>query len=196
MNVVVFWIGVIVVVGVAAYLVQNRKRLAPASSPADSLPPLDRTLFTLQIGDIVQYEARDWVVEGRLTYDEDGLTWLEYMVQDGDDIRWLSVSEDDRVEVSWLETTTAIEISGTPPKTLVFEGETFRRVDSGEADMSRVGTIQRRRAESCRYYDYEGEGDRVLSVEDWDGDIEVSVGQSIRPSQLSLLPGEGGSVYR
>lgn len=196
MNVLLFWVGVVVVVGVAIYLVANQKRLAPSRSPAESLPPLNRTLFTLQIGDIVQYEARDWVVEGKLTYDEDGFTWVEYMVQDGDDIRWLSVSEDDMVEVSWLETTNAVEISGKPPKTLVFEGETFRRVSSGEAKMSRLGTIQKRKAESCRYYDYEGEGDRVLSVEDWDGDLEVSVGETIRPSQLSLLPGEGGSVYR
>ncbi|WP_017663235.1 DUF4178 domain-containing protein [Baaleninema simplex] len=192
-----FWIAVIVVVGVAIYFVTNQKRLASQRPVVEELPPLNRTLFTLQIGDIVQFEDRDWVVEGKLTYDDDGFVWLEYMVQDGDDIRWLSVSEDDTIEVSWLESIADdLEISGKPPKTLEYGGETFTRVESGKANMSRMGTIQKRKAESCRYYDYEGDGDRVLSVENWDGDIEVSVGYSIRPSQLSLLPGGGGSVYR
>ena len=49
------------------------------------------SIFDMQIGDIVQYLGRDWVVEGKLIYQEGGFSWLEYMLQDGNDIRWLSV---------------------------------------------------------------------------------------------------------
>ena len=152
--------------------------------------------FNLEIGDIVQYLGTDWVVEGQLTYNEVGFTWLEYMLHDADRISWLSVEEDDLLEVQWLEPTNALEVGSNPPKELTFEGEVFRCVSSGVAVMKRKGNLQRRQSEECHYYDYEGPGDRVLSIEDWDGEIEVTLGENIRPSSLSLLPGTGGSVYR
>lgn len=188
-------IGIIVIIAIAVGYVLRQNQLS-ATPNRGELPPLERTLFTLQIGDIVQYLGADWVVEGQLTYNEDGFTWLEYMLQDGDRISWLSVEEDDLLEVQWLEPTNALEIESKPPKELTFEGEVFRCVSSGVALMKRTGNLQRRQSEKCHYYDYQGSGDRVLSIEDWDGEIEVTIGQSIRPSSLSLFPGSGGSVYR
>ncbi len=188
------WIAIIAIVAVGAFVLLRPKSLQPSSQ--NELPSLERSIFNLQIGDIVQYMAEDWVVEGKLTYDEGGYSWFEYMLQEGDRIRWLSVEEDDIVEVSWLQPTDALEISGTPPKQLTFDGETYRRTGSGEATMNRVGNIRRFQFEQCRYYDYEGSGDKVISVEEWDGEIEVTVGKTIRPSELTLLPGSGRSVYR
>ncbi|MGD1902568.1 MAG: DUF4178 domain-containing protein [Geitlerinemataceae cyanobacterium] len=190
----VFVIATLVVVAVAFFALQRGQSLSGTSVP--ELPSLDRNVFTLQVGDIVQYDMRDWMVEGKLTYTEDGFSWFEYMLQDNDDIRWLSASEDDTVEVSWLETVNDLDISGTPPDEIDYNGVTYEQEDDGWATMQRSGTIQRRSAESCRYYDYEGPGRAVLSIENWDGDIEVSVGQSIRPSELVLLPGSGETVYR
>jgi hypothetical protein len=188
-------IGIIVIIAIAVGYVLRQNQLS-ATPNREELPPLERTLFTLQIGDIVQYFGTDWVVEGQLTYNEDGFTWLEYMLQDGDRISWLSVEEDDLLEVQWLEPTNALEVGSNPPKELKFEDEIFRCVSSGVALMKRKGNLQRRRSEECHYYDYEGPGDRVLSIEEWDGEIEVTIGENIRPSSLSLLPGTGGSVYR
>lgn len=188
-------IGILVIIAIAVGYVLRQNKLS-ATPNREELPPLERTLFTLQIGDIVQYFGTDWVVEGQLTYNEDGFTWLEYMLQDADRISWLSVEEDDLLEVQWLEPTNALEVGSNPPKDLTFEGEVFRCVSSGFAVMKRKGNIQRRRSEECHYYDYQGPGDRVLSIEDWDGEVEVTIGKKIRPSSLSLLPGTGGSVYR
>lgn len=188
-------IGILVIIAIAVGYVLRQNQLSAPPNRGE-LASLERTLFTLQIGDIVQYFGTDWVVEGQLTYNEDGFTWLEYMLQDSDRISWLSVEEDDRLEVQWLEPSNALEVGSNPPKELTFEGEVFRCVSSGVALMKRTGNIQRRRSEECHYYDYQGPGDRVLSIEDWDGEIEVTIGQSIRPSSLSLLPGTGGSVYR
>lgn len=155
------------------------------------------TLFDLQVGDIVQYSGTDWVVEGKLTYNDDGFIWLEYMLQDGDNLCWLSVEEDDRVEVAITETTRSLDVRETPPpEFLVFEGESYRCIESGTARMTREGRLNRPDGEQCRYYDYEGPANKVLSVEDWGGEIEVSVGESIRPTSVTLLPGEGRSVYR
>lgn len=190
------WIGIIAIVsaGIVLFVLQQRGAL-PGTDGSRNLPPVERTVFTLEIGDIVQYMDTDWVVEGRLTYEDNEYTWFEYLLQDGDRIRWLSVDEDDRVEVALLEPTTQLEVSQQPPKQLTFAGETYRCVESGMATMTRIGTTLRRTGEHCQYFDYQGSNDQVLSIEDWDGEIEVTVGQRINPRMLMLLPGNGSRVY-
>ncbi|HEY9748329.1 MAG TPA: DUF4178 domain-containing protein [Allocoleopsis sp.] len=190
------WLGVIaiVIVGVVLVVRQSQGHL-PSQGDRAQLPSLDRTIFTLQIGDIVQHMGTDWVVEGKLTYDSNGYTWLEYLLQDGDRIRWLSVEEDDQVEVNFLEPTQGLDIPNTPPTQLTFGGIAYRQVEAGTARMTRVGTTLNRQAEFCRYFDYAASDDQVLSVEDWAGDLEVTVGTRIRPTALTLLPGDGRRVY-
>jgi hypothetical protein len=97
------WIGIIAIVsaGIVLFVLQQRGTLYPGTGGSRHLPPVERTVFTLEIGDIVQYMDTDWVVEGRLTYEDNDYTWFEYLLQDGDRIRWLSVDEDDRVEVPY-----------------------------------------------------------------------------------------------
>ena len=61
--------------------------------------------------------------------------------------------------------------------------------------MTRVGTTLRKTAERCEYFDYRGTDDNVLSIEIWDGEVEVTVGYQINPRSLNLLPGDGRRVY-
>ncbi|ASC73943.1 hypothetical protein XM38_049170 [Halomicronema hongdechloris C2206] len=188
---------VLVIAVVAALAVWLSRSSQPSTQNHTASRLRQPSLFDLLIGDIVQYEGRDWVVEGKLFYDDEGFTWLEYMLQDGDDIRWLSVEEDDLVEVALSLSVSSLDINTLPPpQKLEFEGDTYECVESGSAQMRREGSLRRPNVERCRYYDYEGPGHKVLAVEDWDGDIEVTAGRVIRPNSLTLLPGEGRSVYR
>ncbi|MFW6360016.1 MAG: DUF4178 domain-containing protein [Chroococcales cyanobacterium] len=189
------WLVIILVVAGAVTLVVFQQQGKLPGKSSRSLPPLERNVFTLQIGDIVQYLGTDWVVEGKLTYDDDGYTWLEYLLQDGDRIAWLSVDEDDRVEVALLEPSNQLDISTTPPKEITFVGETYSLVGSGNASMTRTGTTLNRTAERCQYYDYQGNDNKVLSIEVWKGEYEVTVGNRINPRMLSLLPGSGERLY-
>ena len=159
------WLGAILIVVVAGtlFVLQQRGMFLTDNNPKE-LPSLERNIFNLQIGDIVQYMSRDWVVEGKLNYNVGGYIWFEYLLQDNNDIRWLSVDEDDRVEVAFLEPTNQLEVSQTPPKQLTFADRTYRRVDSGIAKMTRVGTTLRKTAERCEYFDYQGSDDNVLSI--------------------------------
>lgn len=189
------WIGILAIAIVGIFIVIRQRTALPSKKAQQALPPLQRTIFTLQIGDIVQYAGADWVVEGRLTFDDSGFTWFEYMLQDGDAIRWLSVEEDDRVEVCWMETASNLDISGTPPHRLTHNGITYEKVEQGVARMQRLGSTMNKQAQICRYFEYSAANEQVLSVENWDDDIEVSVGRRIRPSSLTLLPGDGRRVY-
>lgn len=191
-----FWTIIIVIIcfGVALLVMQQQGILFPNKN-SPQLPPLRRNIFNLQIGDIVEYMGRDWAVEGHLIYDVEGSTWIEYMLQDGDDISWLSVEEDDVVTVAFLEPNNTLDVPKNPPKQLNFAGETYTCIDAGIAQMTRQGTIARRKAETCQYFDYKSGSEKVLSIEFWDGDIEVTVGEKINPRSLRLLPGDGTRVY-
>lgn len=191
------WLGVIVIIAGGAYLLVLQQRgTLPGSKPKKELPSLKRNIFNLQIGDIVQHMGIDWFVEGKLTYRDDEYSWMEYMLQDDNEIRWLSVDEDDTVEVALLEVSNQLDISETPPpKKLTFAEENYKCVESGVASMTREGTVQRRTASRCQYFDYEGSGDKVLSIEIWNGEIEVTFGHRINPRSLTILPGDGNRVY-
>ncbi|HEY9846004.1 MAG TPA: DUF4178 domain-containing protein [Candidatus Caenarcaniphilales bacterium] len=188
------WPGIIILIAMGFFLlVRQQQPIVASRKPAGRLEL--PTLFTLEIGDIVQYLDTDWVVEGRLTYNDEGYTWLEYLLQDGDRLCWLSVEEDDQVEVSLLEPTHVLEVGSNPPQQLTFLGESYQCVEFGTARMTRIGTTRQRSAEQCRYFDYKGSGERVLSIEDWSGEIEVTVGKQIPPSLLTILPGDGRTIY-
>lgn len=191
------WLGIIAVSAVIIYA--QRKQIFNLLKPTASnkkLAPVNRTVFDLQIGDIVQHMGIDWVVEGRLTYQEGAYYWYEYLLQDKDKIAWLSVEEDDRVEVALLEPTNQLDISKDPPPELTFAEEIYTCVNSGKARMTRTGLTMKRKAEKCQYFDYESTDGKILSIEVWDGDIEVSVGGKISPRSLTILPGDGKTVYR
>jgi hypothetical protein len=181
--------------------VQRQRRRQPQDLPQA------RTLFDLRTGDIVQSEGRDWVVEDRLLYDDAGFQWLEYLLRDGHDGRWLCVCEDDWLEVSWLEagpTELAQAIDRDPipfPGRISWQGIPYELKEQGHATVSSSSRTMNRRLSGCRYGDYEGPEGRVLSVERWeaeptDAEAEVTLGRRIDPAALTLLPGDGRSVYR
>jgi hypothetical protein len=187
---------ILILILLGVYLFLRQRNQPPQRDTTENNAPENRTIFNLQLGDIVEYFGRDWVVEGKLIYEEDGFTWIEYLLQDQQDLRWLSVEEDDRLELSWLQPTRSLDIPRTPPNPLTFEGESYSCIDSGVAKMKREGSVLNRQAEQCRYFDYESEDGKLLSVEDWNGEIEVTYGKEISPSELSIFPGEGKSIYR
>ncbi|MCP9917523.1 DUF4178 domain-containing protein [Cyanobium sp. ATX 6F1] len=184
----------VAVAAVVLVLQRSRRRLG-----ARPLPLRDRTLFDLQLGDIVQADARDWVVEDRLVYEEDGFQWLEYLVRDRQDARWLVVCEDDWLEVSWLETVDAHLLQPLPTE-LTWQGQVYTLREQGKATVTATARTMNRRPGSCRFADYVGSEGRLLAAELWgvgeDQEVEVSAGWRIDPSSLTLLPGDGRSVYR
>lgn len=193
------WLGFFVVVVVTLILLvyQWRGGLLGGVRRQKSLPDGERTVFNLRVGDIVQYAGTDWVVEGQLQYDDDGFIWLEYMLQADDRVRWLSVEEDDRLILGWLEAYPHLELPNPaqPPDRLVVDGVTYHQSESGQAKMTRIGNVLNRSAEACDYFDYEAADKQMLSIERWDGDLEVYRGQEIAVYELSLLPGDGRKVY-
>lgn len=193
--------------GVALLALQRRRqrtRLRPASP----------TLFTLALGDLVQFDGRDWVVENRLAYDEDGFSWLEYLLQDGTEQGWLSVEEDDWLELGWFQPVRERDaLASLPPlrtgvalpPTLRWRGRDYSLCGHGRASLVASLRALPQARETCRYGDYEAADGSLLALELWEGgaagrggelEPELAEGRRLDPSLLTLLPGDGRSVYR
>ncbi len=146
------------------------------------------TVQNLRIGDIVSHFGQDFVVEGKLDYNEDGWTWTTFMLVDGDVVKWLSVEIDDQLEVGiWEEIDLAVPAN--PPEFLEYQGEQFRMVERGSARVTQTGTTGRRQGMHADFYEYEGSGERSISVEVWGSEVEVSIGEEINPYSLEIYPG-------
>ena len=161
------------------------------------------TLFDLRVGDIVQHDATDWVVEDRLVYRQGEFSWLEYLLRDGEQSLWLVVNEDDNLVVTLeREIDLPLSLDAKPPSQLELDGRVYRLSERGTADVTAEQRRVNRRLGSCQFFDYRSGSSAVLSIELWGntatgaGELEVTLGERIRPLSLSLLPGDGQSVYR
>ena len=103
---VVVLVGLVLVVGALVLwaLAQRARRkledeLRSRMSGKDPLqhPGDGSDLARLRPGDVVQYDGKDWVVRGSLSYDEDGYRWQEHLIDasgvQGELRRWLSVEQ-------------------------------------------------------------------------------------------------------
>ena len=84
-----FFFFIIICAGVTLLVLQQKGKL-PASKVKGELPFVERNIFNLEIGDIVQYQGIDWFIEGKLIYNDSSDTWFSYLLQDDEQICWLS----------------------------------------------------------------------------------------------------------
>ena len=187
-------LAIIAYVGVQRRSAQSRHEVATNR---------ELTLFDLKVGDIVQHDATDWVVEDRLVYRQGEFSWLEYLLRDGEQSLWLVVNEDDNLVVTLeREIDLPLSLDAKPPSQLELDGRVYRLSERGTADVTAEQRRVNRRLGSCQFFDYRSGSSAVLSIELWGntatgaGELEVTLGERIRPLSLSLLPGDGQSVYR
>ena len=186
-------------------LIRQRRRQLNARPAASE----ERHLFNLRVGDIVQFGSSDWVIEDRLLYEEtDGFQWLEYRLQDGADRRWLSISEDDDLEVGWFRSLSAeegprnLERRSEVPAQVLWQWQLYRLQAQGEAQVRSQSRTLNRQSDRCTYGEYKAPDGAMLVIEWWGhpsdplSEIEVAEGTLIDPVGLTLLAGDGRSIYR
>lgn len=149
-----------------------------------------RNLFNIKVGDIVTYDLEDYSVIGILEYDDEGWTWTCYYLESADNKIWLSVEQDDDVEVGIFKKI-RLPLDGKPKKELEYNGTMFYLEEKSDARIIRSeGQVGAKVGHWLNYWEYsDEEEEQYLSLEEWDGDLEASLGRYIEPFELEILAG-------
>lgn len=164
------------------------KKVVQANKNAD-VRPQARTVLNMLVGDIVSIEGVDYEVQVVLKFNDHGWRWTEYKVKDARKTLWLSAEEDDDIEISLYEEVVAITTEA--PRKYEYKGITYFMQEGSDAIVEEVmGNINVVKGEQVDYYQYSDEdGEHLLSIEIWNGQVEMSVGRWIEDYNVEIFPG-------
>jgi hypothetical protein len=189
-------LAVIVILAIAAVgitVVLRRKeggdRSLPGPSAADEQRALHGDVRRLRPGDVVNYDATDFVVDRTLRFEEEGFSWDEHLLEDEVDGRrlWLSVEDDEGLQVTVYQRLAGAALEPGAAQ-LEHEGTTFRRDEQGRASYRTEERDGPGGKGAMEYAEYVA-GERRLAFERYGtGGWEVSAGTVIPEHALDLYP--------
>jgi hypothetical protein len=147
----------------------------------------------LKVGDVVNYDNHDFIVEGTLRFDQGGFRWQEHRLVDGPDSMWLSVEDDEGLEIiAWQRLKGAALEPG--PGTIEHAGATYELDERGRANFTSEGVTGAPGGGKAEFADYEC-GDDRLSFERYGDDTgwEVNAGRVISEHALDIYPSRGAN---
>ncbi len=184
---------VLVVAGVVVYLRGREQVNAPASPAglgAGSAPAAPRSdVRALRLGDVVNHDGGDFIVEGTLRLEQDGFRWAEHRLVDGPRSIWISVEDDEGLEVVIWDRGRGIELE-PGPKTLTYDGVSYELEERGKASYTSEGSTGTGGGGRLEFVDYAA-GEQRLSFERYGEDAgwEIGVGVVVSEHALDIYPG-------
>jgi hypothetical protein len=157
----------------------------PAHVPAE-----ERTLETLEVGDVVVHGDEDWLITGTLAYREEDERWWLHHLQGGSGERWLEVRRREELSAALFEPAVDVPLVGQLYDQLTHKGLPFRLVRRGDARVSADGDVGARQGGLYRYATYEGPGGGLLNVDEGEGGRCALTGERVVGEGLMLMPGE------
>ncbi|MDK2934477.1 MAG: hypothetical protein PWP27_2287 [Clostridiales bacterium] len=140
-------------------------------------------------GDIISIEDVDYEVQAVLKFNDHGWKWNEYKIKDSRKSYWLSVEQDDDIEISLYQEVVAITTEA--PRVYEYKGVKYYMQEGSDAVVEEVlGNINVVKGEQVDYYEYSDEdGDNLLSIEIWNGEVEMSIGRWVEDYNVEIYPG-------
>ncbi|WP_099158772.1 DUF4178 domain-containing protein [Virgibacillus ndiopensis] len=155
----------------------------------DKPAPKERTVLSIEIGDILTYDLRDYEVVGKITYRDGGYEWYSYQLLEGHDTIWLAAEMDDELELG-IYKKIQLPVDNPYPKEVTYEGKKYFLEERGTARVVGEGRSANLRGVETRYADYsDAEEEHFLSFESWGTEIEASYGYPIEAYEIKILAG-------
>ncbi len=155
-------------------------------------PVLNRNLMNLQIGDFLTYYGEDYEVFAIVDWMEQGFSYKEYKLKKNfKESYWLTAELDDgEVYALFYTIVDDIDLPDTAPRQIEYKGNKYELEETGQA----VGKLKSNKGKQnmkCKYRFYEciNDDEKVFSVEDYGGEIEISFGVKVLESEIDILPG-------
>ena len=187
-------IAVIVVAAIAAVVIyflyrRQQQQARPEKLQAENRArDLRSSAQGLKLGDVVNFEGREFVVQGSIHYNQDGSTWEDHLLVDGTTKRWLSVEDDEGLEISIWEKLVDPDLK-PGEKRILYGGHTYVLEEQGHANFTTDGTTGTAASGKYDYADYEADENR-LSFERYgeDASWELASGRVIPEAALDIYP--------
>jgi len=150
----------------------------------------ERSVLTIEVGDIVTYDLEDYQVVGKLTYHDHGFEWIAYQLQGTNKTIWLSAEMDDELYLGIYEKI-PLKVKEPLPQELTYDGVKYFLDESGIARIVGEGRGKNVDSLNCKYFDYcDEEEEHFLSVEVWGSEVEVSYGFEIEEYEIKIIAGK------
>ena len=188
----------LIVAGVVVFVRGRRDRAGVGGGGERGLPAASAAVpssgvNSLKLGDVVNHDGADWIVEGTIRLNQDGFAWQEHRLVDGERSLWLSVEDDEGLEVVVWERAPE---TGLEPgaEQLSHEGVSYELEERGRADFTAEGSTATATSGRAEFVDYSA-GDKRLSFERYGEDAgwEVGLGIVISEHALDIYPSRGAA---
>lgn len=151
-------------------------------------PVIKRDIMHIIPGDIILYYKELYEVIAVIDWLEEGFASKEYRIKKADESFWISAEIDDgEIWVALYQQVEDLDIKIPPPKEIKYKEEIYTLDDKGKT----VGVMKSKQGNQnlqCKYYDYEA-GNKLLCIEDYNGEIEISIGQEIKHFEIDIMSG-------
>lgn len=188
-------LGLVAGIGFASYALWHKARKDEVDLTAErkrlmAPPGEDRSPTTIQIGDVVQHLGSDFLVEGIVTFSEDGRGARLYRLFGDGGERFLYAKAGGSDPLLLSPAALGAEPSaGEPPESLQHAGGAYRQTSRAHASAIRVGQLgARKHGDRVRLFEYAGPGPARLLVVDWGDQLEAFGGERVLASALEILP--------
>jgi hypothetical protein len=160
---------------------------APAPEPIGGIEAR-----AIKVGDVVNHDGHDYIVEGTLRFNQGGFRWDEHRLVDGAASIWLSVEDDEGIEIVVWQRLRGAELE-PGPGTIEHGGISYALDERGKANFTSEGTTGAPGGGKAEFADYVS-GERRLSFERYGGEEggwEISIGTVISEHALDIYPSSG-----
>lgn len=188
-------LGLVAGIGFASYALWHKARKdegdALAAERKRLMAPVERSPTTIQVGDVVQHLGSDFLVEGVVTFSEDGRGARLYrLFEDGGErFLYAKAGGSDPLLLAPATALTPDAAGGELPESLHHAGFAYRQTARAQASAVRVGQLgARKHADRVRVFEYSGPGPARLLVVDWGDKLEAFAGERVLASALEILP--------
>jgi len=184
-------LGLVAGIGFASYALWHKARKDEGDTLAAErkrlMAPAERSPTTIQVGDVVQHLGSDFLVEGVVTFSEDGRGARLYRLFEDGGERFLYAKAGGSDPL--LLAPASVTVDGDPPESLQHAGGAYRQTARAQASAIRVGQLgTRKHGDRVRVFEYAGPGPARLLVVDWGDKLEAFAGERILSSSLEILP--------
>lgn len=148
----------------------------------------------LSLGQKLRIRGSEYYIAGTADYKQKQFQWTEYKLEGGKEELWLSVesSTPGKVDFSLFQTISLNQVTfSNQNKKATYQNTTFDCVDAGNGKVGKSsGRVDFDYNEPFSFREYEATNGKLLSWEKWEDETEVSLGETLRESEIEILEGE------